>query len=250
MSTPGSAHALAHVLASVAIAAAGVPSGVRADPAPPPAAAAAPAEPAPQGEEAAAPPASAAKEPPGAETPLAPEKAAKAERAATAEKPSLDFDLLGAARPPPEPAEAGALRLRRTMLTVHQGIGLGLLGLQFATTTVGQLHYSDKFRGPDTGRFKLSHRVLAYSTLGAFAVNGALALLAPSPGTPRKLDRVMVHRLSMLAAAGGMVAQVFLGVRTRERVGRLDQEEVATVHLAVGYATLAAVLTGVGALVL
>jgi hypothetical protein len=135
------------------------------------------------------------------------------------------------------------------MLTVHQGVGLGLLGLQLATTTVGQLNYSDRFGGPDTARYKLSHKVLAYSTLGLFAVNGAIALLAPSPGTPRKLDRVMVHRLSMLAAAAGMAAQAVLGIRTRERVGRLDQERLATVHLAVGYATLAAVLTGVGAIV-
>lgn len=168
-----------------------------------------------------------------------------------AEKPSLDFDLLGAAKPPPEPAQAGALRLRRKMLTVHQGVGLGLLGLQLATTVVGQLEYSDRFAGgPDTARYKLSHKVLAYTTLGVFAVNGGIALFAPSAKTPRKLDRVMVHRVAMFTAAAGMVAQAVLGIQTRERVGRLDQERLATVHLAIGYGTLAAVMTGVGALVL
>jgi hypothetical protein len=168
-----------------------------------------------------------------------------------AQEPSLDFDLLGEAEPPAEPADAGALRLRRKMLIVHQGVGVGLLGLQLATTAVGQLNYSDRFAGgPDTARYKLSHKVLAYTTLGTFAANGAIALLAPSAKTPRKLDRVMVHRIAMFTAAGGMVAQAILGISTRERAGRLDQERLATVHLVVGYSTLAAVLTGVGALVL
>jgi hypothetical protein len=165
--------------------------------------------------------------------------------------PSLDFDLLGEAEPPPETVDAGRLRLRRRMLTWHQGIGLGLLGLQLATTVAGQLNYSDRYAGgPQTLRYRRTHQALAYSTLGVFAVNGALALLAPSPGTPRKLDRVMVHRIAMFTAAAGMLAQGVLGVYTRERVGHLDQERFATAHLVVGYATLAAVLTGVGALVL
>lgn len=173
-----------------------------------------------------------------------------AARDGEAKSPSLDFDLLGEAKPPPEPAEAGALRLRRKMLTVHQGVGLGLLGLQLATTVVGQLNYSDRFAGgPETGRYKLSHKYLAYSTLGVFALNGGIALFAPSAKKPRKLDRVMVHRVAMFTAAGGMVAQAVLGIQTRERVGRLDQDRLATTHLVVGYATLAAVLTGVGALV-
>jgi hypothetical protein len=188
---------------------------------------------------------------PAAEEPGGPGAAsARKEGTRGDEKPSLDFDLLGAAKPPPEPADSGALRLRRRMLSAHQGIGLGLLGLQLATTAVGQLNYSDRFpAGPDTGRYKLSHQALAYTTLGVFAVNGAVALFAPSAKTPKRLDRVMVHRIAMFTAAAGMATQAVLGIQTRERVGRLDQERLATIHLAVGYATLAAVLTGVGAIV-
>jgi hypothetical protein len=164
--------------------------------------------------------------------------------------PSLDFDLLGEPKPPPETAGAGKLRLRRKMLTVHQGIGLGLLGLQLATTVAGQLNYSDRYAdGPQTNRYRFAHKTLAYTTLGVFAVNGLVALLAPSPKTPKKLDRVMGHRLAMFTAAAGMVAQGVLGIYTRERVGYLDQERFATAHLAVGYVTLAAVLAGVGVLV-
>jgi hypothetical protein len=170
--------------------------------------------------------------------------------AAPANGASMDFDLLGEATPPPDAPNARALRLRRKMLTAHQAIGFGLVGLQLAATGVGQLNYSDRFAGgPSTARYELTHATLAYTTLGVFATNGLLALLAPSPGTPRKLDRVMIHRIAMFTAAAGIATQVVLGITTRERVGRLDQERLATAHLVVGYATLAAVLTGVGALV-
>jgi hypothetical protein len=164
---------------------------------------------------------------------------------------SLDFDLLGAAEPPPDAADAGALRLRRRMLTAHQALGIGLVGLHLGTTVVGQLNYSDKFSsGPNTGRYRLSHAALAYSTLGVFAVNGALALFAPSPvKQPMKLDRVMVHRISMATATAGMLAQAGLGIYTSGREGYLNQERLGQVHLAIGYVTLAALATGVGALV-
>jgi hypothetical protein len=165
--------------------------------------------------------------------------------------PSLDFDLLGEAKPPPEPADAARLRRRRTMLTWHQGIGLGLLGLQLSTTVVGQLNYSDKYAdGPQTDRYRSTHKALAYTTLAVFATAGLVALLAPSPKTPKKLDRVMIHRIAMGVATAGMATQVGLGLYTRERVGYQDQERLATAHLAVGYVTLAAMLVGVGALIL
>jgi hypothetical protein len=164
--------------------------------------------------------------------------------------PGMDFDLLGEAKPPPAP-DAGALKLRRTMLTVHQAVGFGLVGLQLATTIVGQLNYSDRFAGgPSTAQYQLSHAALAYTTLGVFVVNGTIALLAPSPvKRSMTMDRVMVHRIAMFTAAAGMLAQGILGVYTSDREGYLNQEKLATVHLAIGYATLAAMATGVGALV-
>ena len=168
-----------------------------------------------------------------------------------AEPPGMDFDLLGAPKPPPPPPDAGALRVRRSMLTAHQAIGFGLVGLQLATTIVGQLNYSDRFHGgPSTARYQLSHAALAYTTLGVFAVNGVIALLAPSPvKKPAQMDRVMVHRIGLFTAAAGMAAQGVLGIYTRQREGYLDQERIATVHLAVGYVTLVAMAVGVGALV-
>jgi hypothetical protein len=177
---------------------------------------------------------------------------ASPEESAPGDASSLDFDLLGEPPKPPAPADAHALRRRRAMLGAHQALGLGLVGVQLATTAVGQLSYSDRFHGgPSTGRYELTHKVLAYSTVGVFAVNGALALLAPSPGkAPRKLDRVMAHRIALFTAAAGIAAQAVLGIATRDREGYLDQERLATWHLAIGYATLAATGVGVGVLVL
>jgi hypothetical protein len=53
----------------------------------------------------------------------------------------------------------------------------------------------------------------------------------------------------MLVATAGMVAQGVLGIWTQSREGYLNQQSIATAHLVVGYVTLAAVATGVGALV-
>lgn len=171
-------------------------------------------------------------------------------RPAPEPEPSLDFDLLGEPEPPAPPAASGRLRLRRRMLTAHQGIGLGLLGLQLATTVVGQLNYSDRFEGgPSTARYQRTHAYLAYATAGVFAVNGLVALLAPSASKPRRLDRVMVHRFALFAAALAMAGQVALGIHARDREGYLDQERVARSHLFLGYATLALVAGGVAALV-
>jgi hypothetical protein len=169
---------------------------------------------------------------------------------ATGDGGGMDFDLLGEAKPPPDTADAGALRLRRKMLTAHQAIGFGLVGMQLATTVVGQLNYSDRFGGPSTAQYQLSHAALAYTTLGLFVVNGAIALLAPSPvHRGYAMDRVMVHRIAMFTAAAGMLAQGILGVYTRQREGYLNQEQIGTTHLAIGYVTLAAMATGVGVLV-
>lgn len=165
---------------------------------------------------------------------------------------SLDFDLLG--EPPAVKAvDDPAMRLRRSMLKVHQGVGLALVGLELATTVVGQLNYSDKYgsNAPVTARYELTHAGLAFTTLGVFAVNGAIALLAPRPArkASRGFDRVTLHKIGMALAATGMAAQGIIGVHTDRREGYLDQARYARTHLVIGYATLAAFGVAVGALV-
>ena len=171
------------------------------------------------------------------------------ERPGAAPPGSLDFDLLGEPAKP-HAVDEHALSLRRTMLNWHQGVGLGMFALQLATTVVGQLNYNDKFGGDNTGKYVQPHAVLAYSTVAAFVAAGTLALLAPSP-LPKSegFDRVTLHKISMFTAAGLLATQVALGVWTQSREGYLNQQSIATAHLVVGYVMLAAVATGIGALV-
>lgn len=163
----------------------------------------------------------------------------------------LDFDLLGEGKAPPVPPEDRTMKRRRRVLGIHQTAGIGLFGLQLATTAVGQINYNDKFGDSNTGRYKVSHQVLAYSTLAVFAANGALALLAPdlSSKPDRGFDRVSLHKVSMFAAAAGMAAQAALGLYTASREGYENKQDFGRAHLIIGYATLAAVTTGVSALV-
>jgi len=166
--------------------------------------------------------------------------------------PALDFDLLGKPPPPRVQVDDGVLKRRRWMLDLHQTAGLGLLALQLATTVTGQLNYLDKYGGnaPVTGRYEATHTVLSFSTLGVFALNGGLALLAPGlPQEKTTYDRLTLHKVGMALATAGMLAQGVVGVRADLREGRTDQARLARTHLVIGYATLAAVGVAVGALV-
>ena len=184
-----------------------------------------------------------------AEPPPPPAAAPTATPPAATPPSSLDFDLLGASKATPT-VDDKALRTRRTLLDWHQGVGLAMAGLQVATTVVGQLNYDDKFGGANTNKYALTHSVLAYSTFATFVAAGALALAAPAAPERRDgFDRISLHKLSMFTATGAMAGQIVLGIWTTGREGYQNQQGVATAHLVLGYVTLAAVLTGVGALV-
>ncbi len=165
--------------------------------------------------------------------------------------PDLGFDLLGEAPAPAPSADDKRLTVRRSILKVHQGLGLAVVTLQLATTVLGQLNYHDRYLGQATNDFKQLHAGFAYATFALFAANGAIALLAPPrpEGEREGFDRTTLHKVSMLTAGAGMVAQVVLGVITSQHVGKADQRTLAQVHLGIGYGTLAATAVGVGAIV-
>jgi hypothetical protein len=172
-------------------------------------------------------------------------------RAEPATDPSLDFDLLGDAPKPPPAAEDGSLRTRRKMLNLHQGLGLGLLGVQLASTVTGQLNYDDRFGTANTAQYKQTHQILTYTNLAAFAVVGGIALFAPGDKGARKAGygRTTIHKVGMALATAGMLTQGLLGIQTARREGYLDKQDYGRAHLAVGYATLAVMGIAVGALV-
>jgi len=179
------------------------------------------------------------------------EKAAKPTPAPAASPDDLDFDLLGEAKAPADAPDPAAMKRRRQQLSLHQGVGMGLLALQIGTTVVGQLNYRDKFAThANTEKWRMPHKVLAYTTTGVFLIGGALALTAPAPvKRPTQLDRVTAHRIAMFAAALGMATQIGLGLYTHSREGYQNQQDLAKAHLYIGYGTLACMLVGVGVLV-
>jgi hypothetical protein len=168
--------------------------------------------------------------------------------------PSLDFDLLGEAPKQAAPVEDPSLKRRRKMLNLHQGLGIGLLTLQVATTVTGQLNYDDKFGGAapaNTNKYKAAHQVLAYTNAALFAVVGGIALFTPTEknAPKRPMGRTTIHKVGMALATVGMATQIYLGVTTANREGYLNQQDYAKKHLVVGYATLAVMSIAVGALV-
>jgi len=164
--------------------------------------------------------------------------------------PALDFELLEPAPAPeaaPDPAFQRRVERRRTMLKVHQGLGIATWTALAATSVVGQLHFDDRFRGGgDTGRYRDAHRALAYGSATLFAAGGLLAVLAPEPYQKRggRLDTATLHKVSMGVATAGMVAQVLLGVAARGKAGTTRERDLAATHQAVGYATLGAMTVG------
>lgn len=175
-----------------------------------------------------------------------------AETEAAPDPGDMGFDLLGAPPPPAAAPDEGRMKTRRTLLNIHQGLGIGLLAVSTTMMVFGQLNYSDRFGGgPSTGKFETPHTVLAFTTLGLFVATGLMALVAPSPLQERSegIDRVTLHKIGMFTAAVGMAAQAALGIWTVNREGYINQTSVARAHLVVGYVTYAAMLFGVGALV-
>ncbi len=177
-------------------------------------------------------------------------------RVAHAETPAsqpsgLDFDLLGPQAPVAPAPVNRALKIRRTMLQLHQGAGFVLLALSAGTAISGQLNYSDRFLGSSTGQFEVPHAVFAYSTFSLFVATAALAIFAPSPFDKENVgvSRVLIHKIGMYGAAACMVAEVILGVLTTKNEGLATQQALGMAHLVNGYTTFALMTAGVSALV-
>jgi hypothetical protein len=195
---------------------------------------------------------SAPKPPPKAEQEEAPaQDAPRAAQEPEAQDPSLDFELLEPAAPAivADPALERAVARRRTMLSLHQGLGLGMAGGLVATTVVGQLNFQDRYRGGgDDGTWKSLHRGLAVSTGVLFGTVAMMGVLAPEPyPKPQRFDTVMMHKIFMSLATAGMVTQVVLGIITASAAqeGQVSQVRFATAHQVVGYATLGFTSAGV-----
>lgn len=171
-------------------------------------------------------------------------------------QPDLNFELMEEKKQTPADESArvkhaleieNKVKHRRVMLQWHQGLGFTMLGVMAATLVIGQLHYMDKFGGgDDTGKYEKAHLGLAISSSALFAATGLLGAFAPNPyPKPVRMDAALVHKVSMIVATAGMVAQLILGPISWSHEGKLDQKDLAITHLVIGYTSYAFMATGV-----
>ncbi|RKH48896.1 hypothetical protein D7X55_29090 [Corallococcus sp. AB049A] len=166
-------------------------------------------------------------------------------------EPSLDFDLLTpeaeASKGLLDPDLQKDLETRRTMLKLHQGLGLAMAGGLTAATVLGQLQFNESFRGGGDNRSLLAwHRGVVIGTSVLFATVGTLGLLAPDPvERPFQWDTVTFHKIFMSLATAGMIAQAVLGILATHSYGEITEPKYATAHQVVGYATLGCVAAGI-----
>lgn len=174
--------------------------------------------------------------------------------APAAPPPGLDFDLLEPTLAAPaavDPAFARAVERRRTMLGLHQALGVATVASLAATSVVGQLQFDDRFRGGgDTGRWKVPHRALVITSSALFVSAGLLGVLAPEPYAKRggRADTATLHKVAMGVATAGMVAQVVLGIAARGKAGTTRERDLAVAHQILGYSTLGAATVGAAVL--
>lgn len=185
------------------------------------------------------PPVSAAQEPGSTATP------------GSASEPGLDFDLL---TPESEasvglldPNLEGQLKTRRTMLKLHQGLGLAMAGGLTAATVLGQIQFNRSFRGHGDNRSLLAwHRGVVIGTSVLFATVATLGVLAPDPVEREfQWNTVTFHKIFMSLATAGMITQAVLGILATSSYGELREPKLATAHQVVGYATLGCVAAGI-----
>ncbi len=176
---------------------------------------------------------------------------AKVPEPTAAPKSALDFDLLPASTTPQEDkALESQLHLRRSMLLVHQALGIATFLLITTSVVFGQLNYDDRFGGgSSTGNYEVWHSGFAAAGTITFISAGTLALLAPVPIAKRgDFDTITVHKWSMLVAAVGFAAEIPLGIYTVSQEGNANQASLALAHLIIGYITAAALGVGTAAL--
>ncbi len=173
--------------------------------------------------------------------------------AADAPSASFDFDLIPEHKQTPADLLKAsqvehALHVRRTLLSLHQAFGITTLGLLVATVVVGQASYYDKFGGQNTGKFEVWHDYLEASATVGFAATGLLAAFAPVPFPKKANGTILVHKIAMITASAGFLAEIILGIVTVSLEGNKNQLTLAEAHLIPGYSITAATAAGVGAL--
>jgi len=163
-------------------------------------------------------------------------------------KQPLDFDFFGDKPAGGEKADADAIdreqqsQTRRWMLKTHQTLGITTWALMAATVTVGQLNYNQLYRGGGgSTKWQGPHQILVLSTSLAFAATAAFAIFAPTPyKKPLHFDTGLIHRIAVIGASLGMVAEGLLGWWSTHQGNAGNPNRLSSMvltHQIIGYTT-------------
>ena len=163
-------------------------------------------------------------------------------------KQPLDFDFFGDKQAGADKADPDAIdreqqsQTRRWMLKTHQTLGITTWALMAATVTVGQLNYNQLYRaGGGSTKWQGPHQILVLSTSLAFAATAAFAIFAPTPyKKPLHFDTGLVHRIAVIGATMGMVAEGLLGWWSTHQANAGNPNRLGTMvltHQIIGYTT-------------
>ncbi len=142
------------------------------------------------------------------------------------------FRKLGIVGPLSLPERKNELKLRRTMLTMHQIAGFTTLGLMWTTAYFGQRVIDGNRRLGDT------HQAFVTATILSYALTGLLAVLSPPPLIRRdEVGTVTIHKTLAWIHLAGMILTPIIGGMIRHR--HSFNMKAARFHQVAGYLTTA-----------
>ncbi len=149
----------------------------------------------------------------------------------------------GIASPLAPQSRRSELRLRRSMLTVHQVGGFLTVASMIATVYYGQKSLLDPNSGQRSDPYRKSHQLFETTTIVLYSATGALAIFSPPPLIRRnEFNTVMVHKTLAWIHFIGMVVTPILGgtILKRGPIGRYVDLNQARFHQISGYVTAGA----------
>ncbi|CUU00854.1 hypothetical protein JGI1_00097 [Candidatus Thermokryptus mobilis] len=133
-------------------------------------------------------------------------------------------------------ARQSELKLRRTMLSIHQLGGFATLGLMAISAYYGKKAY-DLVPG-----YAEKHRTLVRATIASYSLTALLALMSPPPLIKRddKWSSLAIHKTLAWIHGAGMVATAILGRQVRESANLEEYNRLKKIHMGVAIATFTA----------
>ena len=131
------------------------------------------------------------------------------------------------------------LKLRRTMLSLHQLGGFVTVGLMAMTVYYGQQVFNGKYELIN------KHRGFVRATVVSYYLTASLSLFSPPPLVRREKETssISIHKALAWVHFAGMLSTPILGLSTRKTLDPDKAARLRQIHRVSGYITLAS-LTG------